>query len=71
MFDKRLLDRMQTVGRRQALNRFDVASFILSCEGQAGVDALTVDQYGAGSASALITAFLRSSEPEMIAQSIE
>src|ERR1700723_1399579 len=53
MFDKRLLQRMERAGGAEALDGGDLAPFVLNGESEAGIDALAVDEDGAGAARPL------------------
>ncbi len=71
MFDKRLLQRMERAGGAEALDRCDLAAFVLHGQSEAGIDALTGDQDGAGAARSLIASLLCSKKVKMFAQEIE
>ena len=71
MLDERLLQRVQAVAVRQALDRGDLAALVLHRQRQAGVDALAVDQHRAGAAGALVAALLGAGEAEVVAQQVE
>src|SRR3984957_14062428 len=67
MFDEGLLQGMQRAGSAEALDRGDLAAFILHSESEAGIDALAVDQDGAGATRPLIAPLLRAEEVHMLA----
>ena len=71
MLDERLLQGMERAGRAEALDRGNLAAFELHSEREAGIDALAVDEDGAGAARPLIAPFLRAKKVQMFAQEIE
>ena len=71
MIDERLLQRMQRAVGREALDRGDLRAVVHDGERQARVDAPPVDQHGARAALAVIAAFLRAGQVEMLAQQVE
>jgi len=68
--DKGILHRMQDAVLDQPLDGLYLAVFVLDSESQTGVDAFTIHQDCAGTASALIAAFLRPGQTQVIAQRI-
>jgi hypothetical protein len=52
MFYEGLLQRMERAGSAEALDRGDLAAFLLHSESQAGIDARAVDENSAGAARA-------------------
>jgi hypothetical protein len=66
--------RLQRMKRRiatRALDRRDFAPIALCREGQARQHALSVDQNGARTTSALITTLLRAGERQLVAKDVE
>lgn len=70
VLDEGLLQRRQRPDRAEALDRRDVAVLILYGEGEAGIDALAVDEHRAA-AGALIAAELRAGQSEMLPKKVE
>jgi hypothetical protein len=68
---KAALQRMKRRTATQALDRRDFASIALCGEGQARQHALSVEQDGARTTSALITALLRAGERQPLAKDVE
>ena len=62
---------MERAGGAKALDRGDLAAFVLHGQSQAGIDAFAVDEDGARAAGALITALLGAEKVQMLAQEIE
>ena len=62
---------MERAGGAEALNRCDLAALVLHGQSEAGIDALTGDQDGAGAARSLIASLLCSKKGKMFAQEIE
>jgi hypothetical protein len=71
MFDERLLQGMKRAGDAEAFDRGDLAALILHGQSEAGIDALAVDQDGAGAARPLIAPFLGAEKVQMFTQEIE
>ena len=57
MLKKRLLHRVQSVARGQALNRGDLVAIVADRKCQAAVDPAALDQNRAGSALAMVATF--------------
>lgn len=71
MLDERGLHRVKIAGPPETFDGRDLLSFMHDRECQAGIDAAAIDDDGAGAALAVIAAFLRPSEMEVLAQRIE
>ena len=71
MVDERLLKRMQRAIVRQTLDRGDLRAIVHDGERQAGIDTPSVDENGASAALALIAAFFRAGQVQMLAQQIK
>lgn len=71
MFDESLLKRCECAGRAQALHGRDLAVLVLDGQGEAGIDALAINEHGAGPAGALVAALLRARQMKMVAQQVE
>src|SRR5262245_40544167 len=69
--DERLLERVQPVALRQALDRRDPGAGVHDGEREAGVDAPPVDQDGAGAALAVVAALLGPGQAEVLAQRVQ
>jgi len=69
--DEGLLKGVEFAGFFEAFDGGDVATFVLHGESEAGVNALTVDEDGAGTAGALVASFFGTGKLKMIAESIE
>ena len=62
---------MKLTRRAKALDRGDLAAFVLNGDSQAGIDALAIDQNSAGPARPLIASLLCAKKVQMVAQEIE
>jgi len=71
MLDEGGLHRMQVIGRSEAFDGGDGIALVLYRQAEAGIDALTVDQHGTGTALTVVAALFRSSQLQMFAQGIE
>jgi hypothetical protein len=71
ILNKRRLHRMELIVLRQSLDRRDLFAFTSRGQRQAGENAPSVDENRAGSALALVAAFLRTGESEPFAQRVE
>ncbi|GLS19882.1 hypothetical protein GCM10007874_28990 [Labrys miyagiensis] len=71
MVDEGLLHRVQGRFSAEPLDRDDLPVLVLYRQGEAGIDALAIDQDGAGPAGALIAAFLRAGKSNVVAKKIE
>jgi len=70
MLDERLLHRVQDAAYRQALGRDDFCSVMRHGQREAAVDALAVEQDGAGAALAMVAALLRAVDTETFPQGV-
>ena len=71
VFEKLLLQWMQPFGRRHPFNRGHATPLNLHAQHQAGIHQLAVEQDIAGSAVAVVTAFLAAGQPQLVAQDVE
>ena len=62
---------MQAALAGQPLDGADLAAVALDRQRQARQNTITLEQYRAGTASALVTALLRAGEPEMVTQEVQ
>ena len=62
---------MQCSGRAEAFDGRDLVALVHRGEAEARVDAAAVDVDGAGAALAVVAAFLRAGEVQMLAQAVE
>jgi hypothetical protein len=71
MLDERGLHGVQAAGRAEALDGRDPIVLVHHGEAEACVDAAAIHDDGAGTALAVIAAFLRSGEMQVLAQRVE
>src|SRR3984893_7670167 len=71
VLDEGLLHRVELAVLRQPFAGGHLVPFAGGCKGQAGEHAPAVQPYRAGAARALVAAFLRSGEPEVLTQRVE
>src|SRR5262249_38507198 len=71
MVDERLLQRMQRALGRETLNRGYLRTVVHDGKRQARIDAPPVNEHGAGAALALIAAFFRPRQVQMLAQQVK
>jgi hypothetical protein len=67
MVEKGALQRMQRPSTSYAFDRSYGTAFILHGQREASIDPFAISQHRAGSAGALVAAFLRPGQPEMVA----
>ena len=70
MLPERLLQWMQDVAVRKALDRADFAAVCLHPEHQAGAHRCTIDDHRAGAADTVLAAEMGASQPALIAQRV-
>src|SRR5690606_30398 len=70
VLDKRLLERVQLVALREALDGGDLTAGGLKHRVDAGVDGRAIDQHRADAALGLFTADLRARQPQIVAQEL-
>jgi hypothetical protein len=66
-----LLKGMQVALARQPFNRFQRRSFGLNGQHDAAIHRHAVHQHGAGAAVAVVAAFLRSGQPQLVAENFQ
>src|SRR5207249_1935670 len=71
LLEKRLLDRVQPRGCRDALDRQDLLALGLDAEHQARVHEPAVDENAAGAAVAIVAALFRPSQPDVVPEHFE
>jgi hypothetical protein len=71
MVHEGLLHRMGPTVLCQSLDRGDLATVLHHRQGQAGIDALAVDQHRAGAALAAVAPLLGTGQSELVAQRVE
>src|SRR5262245_10951181 len=71
MVDERLLQRMQRALGRETLNCGDLRTVVHDGKRQARIDAPPVNEHGTGAALALIAAFFRPGQVQMLAQQVK
>jgi hypothetical protein len=71
VIDESLLQRMQLVAGRQALDRAYLFSLRLDGKHQAGADHLAINDHSAGTADAVLAADMRSGLPAFVADGID
>jgi hypothetical protein len=70
-FDECLLHRMQRSKTTDAFDRRDFVAFMRACQRQTRIHAAAVHVHGARAALAVIAAFLRAGEMQMLAQCVQ
>src|SRR5262249_7857542 len=68
---ERLLQRMESLGSRHALDRFHTPALAFESEAEAGDNGLAADEHGAGPALAELAAVLRARQREVLAEHLE